>query len=365
MPRVGEHDVFERTYMAALKALLAPYGQFVEYESDRAALDLGLHLYEQPVLDDAQLGQVRVWFQIKGIRASTMSADCLAASEKVAVAGLRVADVLYWFAHPEPVYLVVYLEALDQFLAEDVRDLVDRAGGPAWLRDVAGIHATVTLHVSSSAALREAVDGMPRHRSLRMDGPEFRGRPLGHRLDPLRCELDRLDSEDFAALVARLLDAHDFRARSEIDLAGTLDPEIGSVHAMIGRLYVTYEWTAPIETEFGTGPGSDFRIEAPPHFAHGDVLVVTHDDVRGAPQQTEATSRLLGEVRANGISRALVFFNASDVSEPALIGGWRGTLAPLLDMPQGLGSIAFNVLTATNVYLEFLDRLDWSILNYR
>lgn len=65
-----------------------------------------------------------VWFQLKGIRATTMSAERLAAAERVTIAGLGVADVRYWFAHPEPVYLAVYLQALNQFLAEDIRDLV-------------------------------------------------------------------------------------------------------------------------------------------------------------------------------------------------------------------------------------------------
>jgi hypothetical protein len=39
-------------------------------------------------------------------------------------------------------------------------------------------------------------------------------------------------------------------------------------------------------------------------------------------------------------------------------------LERLVDVPQGLGSLAFNVLTATLVYLEFLDRLRWRYVNY-
>jgi len=59
MPTVDTHDVFEQEYTAKLRALLAPYGQLVGYESDRAALDLGLYLYEQPIVGDARVGQVR------------------------------------------------------------------------------------------------------------------------------------------------------------------------------------------------------------------------------------------------------------------------------------------------------------------
>ena len=46
MPVVGEHDLFEQTYTAAFKARLSRYGLFLNYENDRAALDLGLHLYD-------------------------------------------------------------------------------------------------------------------------------------------------------------------------------------------------------------------------------------------------------------------------------------------------------------------------------
>ncbi len=364
MPDVGRHDVFEERYTSKLKALLVPNGQLVGYERDRAALDLGLHLYEQPVVGDAHVGQVRVWFQAKGIHSETIGAEQLGAVDHVAVRGLPVEQVRYWFAHPEPVYLVVYLEALDRFLAEDVRDLVEREGGPRWLAETQGSQETTTLHVASVSTLEDALKRMPGHRSLRLDGPEFRGRPLGHRMDPLRCELEVLEPENFDALVSRLLEAHEFRVCREIDVASRLDVDIGSVSAMVGQLYLTYEWLAPIETEFGVGPESDFRIEARPDWAHGDVLVVVHSRFLAPPAQTAATRELVSELQEEGISRALVFFNASDL-DAVNFGSWRTTLEPMVGAPQGLGSLAFNVLTATNVYLEFLERLSWRVANFR
>lgn len=110
--------------------------------------------------------------------------------------------------------------------------------------------------------------------------------------------------------------------------------------------------------------GTDFRIEGRPHFAHGDVLVVAHNEVTRAPQSTAATKQLVNDLRQEGIERALVFFNAPDL-QSGLLGAWRTTLEPLAGVPQGLGSLAFNVLTATSVYLEFLDRLSWRLVNYR
>jgi hypothetical protein len=364
MPTVGRPDQFEQDYTTRLRAVLSAHGEFIAYDRDRAALDLGLHLYEQPVDGDAELGQVRVWFQLKGIQASTLSADDLEAVERVPVSGLPVKQIEYWFAHPEPVYLAVYLEATKTFLAEDVRDLVEREGGRPWLARCVGEQETTTLHLEQRASLDQAMLQMPRHRSLRMDGPDFRGRPLGHRFDPLRCELNLFAPQDFRDLVERLLKAHDFRRNALIDPTSLFAGDPGSVSAMTGQLYLTYEWTTPLSTEFGYDPGSDFRIEGKPFSVQGDVLVVIHSDVQDPPRASESSKRLVESLQQEGIEQALVFMNTSE-GEARMIGGWRVALEPLLPVPQGLGSLAFNVLTATNVYFEFLDRLTWRFVSYR
>ena len=59
MPVVGVQDRFEQAYATELKARLARYGQFVTYENDRAALDLGLHLYD-PAAEPGTLIQAHV-----------------------------------------------------------------------------------------------------------------------------------------------------------------------------------------------------------------------------------------------------------------------------------------------------------------
>jgi hypothetical protein len=363
MPQIGLQDAFEQHYTNRLKTLLSEHGLLIGYEADRAAIDLGLHLFE-PARPGAprQLGQVRVWFQLKGVRAETIDAHRLADSGEMVIGGLAIDHLRYWFAHPEPVYLIVYVEALDRFLAEDVRVLVEREGGPRWLEAI-GEQKTATLHLPLDAGIDRALERMPRHRSLRLDGPEFRGRPLGHRMDPLRSELEPLSPDDFEALVARLLDAHNFRPQHSIDFTSVLDAPVGALRAEIGRLYLTYEWTTPLETEFGMGPDDDFRIEARPISAQGKVLIVVHSEPLAAPRRTEAATALIEQLGDEEVERVLVFFNDSD-RDHGLFGGWRTTLRPLVGVPQGLGSLAFNVLTSTNVYLEFLDRLDWRYANY-
>lgn len=363
MPIVGAQDRFEQRYTNRLKHLLSEHGQFVHYESDRAALDLGLHLYDANE-GVGVLGQIRVWFQIKGITKSRLGAEQLLKADTVAVTGLSTHHIGYWFAHPEPVYLVVFVDALDAFLAADIRDLVEPRGGVRWLDELKrSDQKTATLHVPLTANLSDALAHMPRHRSMRVDGPPFRGRPLGHRLDPMRCELDPLAPPDFEELATRLLAAHEFVPARELD-PGVFG-DVGTVRAVMGRLYLTYEWRSPLFTEFGFDEDSDFRIESQPFFAHGDVLVVVHSDVAAAPRSSDALSGLVAELRDEGVEQALVMFNGSEGAQPILFGGWRVALQPLVNVPQGVGSIAFNLLTTTNVYFEFLDRVSWRTLNYR
>ncbi|MDO8213899.1 DUF4365 domain-containing protein [Conexibacter sp. CPCC 206217] len=363
MPTVGAEDRFEQRYTLHLKDLLSEHGQFVRYENDRAALDLGLHLYD-PNAGAGVLSQNRVWFQLKGITNSRLGVEQLGAAVKVSVTGLRTDHIRYWFAHAEPVYLVVFVEAMDRFLAADIRDLVEPRGGLRWLNELdSKKQRTVTLHVPVAATLEAALAQMPRHRSMRLDGPPFRGRPLGHRLDPMRCELNPLPPADFDEMATRLLDAHDFVPASEIDAA--LFGDVGSVRAVVGRLHRTYEWTCPLFTQFGIDEDSNFRTESQPFFAHGDVLVVVHSEVIATPRSSDLLKALVTELQCQGVEKALVMFNASEGAQPALFGGWRVALPSMVHVPQGLGSLAFNLLTATSIYFEFLDRVSWGMLNYR
>jgi len=368
VPRVGESDLFESSYRKELDRRLDPYGILIDYSADRAALDGGLHLYKSRHASaggGAEVSGVRVWFQCKGIHATTLSPEELESRDDVVIPGLSLDHVQFWYSAPEPVYLIVYVQALDDFLAADVRDLVDSRGGVKFLQRLQREgQASLTLHLGRNETLERALKAMPQHRSLRIDGLPFRGRPLGHRYDPLRSALAKAEPELFEELVDGLLHAHDFRSMREIDLASLLDRDIGKVSATVGTLYLTYEWTFPGATEYGFDPGTDFRLEAKPESAHGDVLVVCHSRVDASPRRTGGVERLVAELQEIGVDRALLFFNESEMSVPGLFGSWRVTLEPLVHTPQGLDSLAFNVLTTTLVYLEFVDRLSWRYLNY-
>jgi len=360
-PFVGDDTVFEQNYMAILRARLTPLGVPLRYEADLAAFDMGLHLYELGGTS-ASLGSSRIWIQAKGIRETTLGAAELASAPDVAVKDLRLEWIEYWYRFPEPVYLIVYIEAADQFLAADVRALVDTSGGLEQVFDqrLAG-QATRTLRIPSASTLDSVMAALPRHSSLRIDGPAFRGRPLGHRLDPLRNELEPMDPALFRAVVSDLLGAHEFRHQQDVDLAGAFGRAAGSLTVVRGQLYLTYEWTIPIFTEFGYDPGADFRIESPPFHAHDDVVVIVDAEPVTAPIKSPESERVLTELRDSGVTNVLVFLNDSDDKG---FSTWRHVCKPFTPDPQGLGSLAFNVLTTTLVYLEHLPTLRFKYRNY-
>ncbi len=55
MLKIGANDAFERRYREKFRLLAAGYGEFVYYERDRGARDVGLHLTRQQASGDEVL----------------------------------------------------------------------------------------------------------------------------------------------------------------------------------------------------------------------------------------------------------------------------------------------------------------------
>src|SRR6266850_119213 len=219
-PKIGQQDEFEGLYVEKFRSLARPFGEFVKYERDRAALDAGIHLTTKTSSIFRNVSNTRVWFQLKGIQATTLLlADYDKASE--ITLDLPIDDLRFWYASPEAVYLVVYVEAVDHFLAEDIKDIIDRQWGeeifnPSTFK-AEQKHARI--RVRKKSILDNALwDRMLSHQSIRIDGPSFRGRPLGHRLDPLRCMPETFEPAVFEKLVQRLLAVHGYRETEKLDV---------------------------------------------------------------------------------------------------------------------------------------------------
>ena len=360
-PELQPDEVFEDEYTAKFKGLVRRRGLLVRFARDRAALDLGLMLTE---LGTLELSGTKVWFQLKGVHEATVTTDDLARTSHVAIR-VRLRHLRFWYAAPEATYLVVYVEALDTFLAEDVRDIVDREWGVQFLEPGRfGEQETITVHVAADAVLDDRkLDSMVAHRSMRIDGPAFRGRPLGHRLDPLRCGLAELDPGAFDQIVDDLLEAHLFINVVERDSTRLIAPGAGQrVRLLTGTLYTTYEYPFAGSVEIGFGPDGAPREEGQWFSALGPVAVVVHSQVALPLQPSSDASALLDGLEAEGFKRLLVFANAPDFD---LLFPYRSLLGQRCPVPQGLYSIAYNVLVATLVYLQHQEHLRWDLVNYQ
>jgi len=352
---MGDDDAFEVMYMAKLKGLLAGHGIEVHYPNDRAGIDIGLHLFAENTAT-----QARVWFQVKGKHASTLPAEQVGDSVAVSV---PVGYVAFWYSHPEAAYLVVYVESLDVFLAGDVRELVD-AQWPEGLTGLPTHQESVTLHLKIGARLdRDRLTGMLAHRSMRIDGPTSRGRPVGHRFDPFRSRFSALEPPLFDAVVDSLLNAHRLVRTAEVRITN-------GVRVVRGQLHETMTWQPQLFTEFGYDSDDAVRIEGAPSAVQGDVLFVidSSPDMAGLDHAEQGPLEDLLEQARNAGSYIGLIANRGDtelLTDPT----WRQHIMPGIvgAAPErfiGLEAITNLVLVATLVYLDFAPQLRFDHVNY-
>ncbi|MGC4821771.1 hypothetical protein ACLQ27_30225 [Micromonospora sp. DT63] len=350
--------------MADLKALLTRHGLVLSYEHDRAAIDTGLHLFLEGE-GVRRTSQFRVWFQAKSKRAKTLPLEIYQAADSVEVR-VKVDHIRFWAAAPEPVYLVVYVESAGEFIAEDVRDIVERQWPRGNFYSAIPLgQCEVSLRVATSKKLDEvrAVE-MLQHRSMRIDGPAFRGRPLGHHYDPIRSQIACPASPAFERLIESLLAAHDFRVSERIDVA----QDIGVFR---GRLYETLSWQSPAFAEYGYGPDDDFRSEPSYETLHGKVFLIV-DRAIGRKRLADAERAMIAELaeqHGEPDTSFAVIFNGCDLSGTG--GLWRSALRDLgvhdsyAQVRQvGVEAVTFLLLVTTLVYLDFAPEIAWDHINY-
>jgi hypothetical protein len=140
--------------------------------------------------------------------------------------------------------------------------------------------------------------------------------------------------------------------------------ETNTLKIMTGQLLYTYEWVVQLFTEFGVSPGDGFQLESPPFHTQGPCLVAIHSQVGlDFGFGPNAGAALAEAAERSNTSSLLVFLNTTDAYGP--FGTWRHVAGDSIEcMPQDLGSFAFNILTATTVYLRYRHKIRWHIRNY-
>jgi hypothetical protein len=219
-----------------------------------------------------------------------------------------------------------------------------------------GGHKTMTLNVDRHAVLDDAAfDRMLNHGALRIDGPQWRGRPLGHNIDPSRSEINPLHSVDYLNLVERLLEAHGFVLHGAIPMPDGVE----GVTLTQGVMHSTYEWTHQLFTEFGFSDDETFRIESRPFYVQGPCAVLIDARQEADVDIWDYIHTICEAIHAGGtVKQLLLFINRT--TEEGEFGDSRKAAEPLECMPQDLGSLTFNLLTATSIYLEFREKISWN-----
>ena len=374
---VDENDDFESNYLTKFKAEAQRYGLFVNYEKDRVGIDIGLHLTKKLDSKNKRATQSRVWFQLKGKKADTLSLEEYKQCEFIELKGISIEHLKFWYASPEAVYMAVYIESANIFIIEDVRSVVLRRWGEQLFEESTfkPKQATTTIKVRKANESSSAVwERMYFHSSIRTDGPSYKGRPLGHRLDPLRCIPKQFETEDFEKLVLRLLEVHSFKEEAILPSSVLFKPHHGQVKIIKGILRQTYEWRPQIGTVFGYTSANVEQaegVESQLETVQGRCLVIIHSEPVAEPD-SELIDRLSTDLIEEEIKEVIFFVNRGfGVGEYGLKGmSYFGAIHRkfrkhgIHGSPQFLGDLAFNVLIATNVYLEFRDIIQWKIVNY-
>jgi hypothetical protein len=144
---IGKTDAFEQNYMAKFEQLATDHGVFVKYERDRAARDIGLHLTKDLSSGQKQVTNSLVWFQMKGVMATTLTLEAYEAAGSVSLS-MDVEHLRHWFLDNEPTHLIVYVEAAEQFLVTNLQNYVSAT----WGRGILSLDqktATVTVPKTS------------------------------------------------------------------------------------------------------------------------------------------------------------------------------------------------------------------------
>lgn len=372
-------DENELVYTDKFLAAAHRHGVSIRYTTDRAALDLGLHL-TIPLNDrlKAVTGS-RVWFQFKGIDADKngISKEKFDKISEIPQS-VKIEHLRQWCRYAEPVYLTVYLRALDKFFAIDIQEYAEARwrGGvfkDAPFTDEKGkVQEWVTVYIPKSAEVNEDFwRRLGAHRSMRIDGASFQGRPLAHGHDAQTRVPRIMEPVLFEDIVGELLPAHRYRLLGTGDAykiypGGLAAGDVVSIS--IGKVYDPYQYE-PYMTRDLLPDADGYREDGQTHKIQGDCAVVIHSSVKTRPDVAMLRSLAQG-LEARGIKNLLVFVNHY-ASSLALVEGAeeyncfpeysevvRGTKVSCV--PQHLEDIGKTLSLATNVYVNFRERIPWN-----
>ena len=361
-PSTGKEDHFEDQYTEKFRSTIRSRGIFLNYEKDRAGIDLGIHLYEPQCGNELSVSTTRIWFQLKGIHTSTKSKEKLL-KDCYAKVSMSIEYLKYYYVMSEPVFLVVYLEALDTFIYASLRDIVDDQLGGVRFFSTKKSQKRISLMIPVTSCFTDTFwTECSSYKSINIRPPLFRGRSLGHKLDPLRCSLDKLDSGVFLSMMNDLLDSHGYSVITELPITGLFSSPVGNRRLTIGCLFQTWEWSWHLSHEICEDEETGFRHEGKIFQKQGTCGVLVDGDAESCPDRKHLRE-LITKLASNEIDELLVFANTHDSRYfGTFFSEVRGSTIKCL--PQLLSDIPYNLLQNQIVFKKYIDKLKWRSLLY-
>lgn len=373
-------DESEQLYTAKFLVLSAKHGIGIRYALDRGALDLGLHLTMPINPKKKGVTAKRIWFQFKGIDsgANGISKEKFDKITEIPLGGIKIEHLRQWYRYAEPVYLTVYLEALDKFFAVDIQRLIDERWGASVFRDETFktdkgvVPETTTIYLPKTSEVNESFwDNVSEHSSMRIDGATFQGRPLVD-LSDIQSDIPQIMSPElFEDVVGQLLTIHKYRMRGVARDPSFIYPKANIsqdvISVSIGKLFQPFQFDLYLTRELL--PDEDgYREDGQTFRIQGDCAVIIHSSVKTQPDP--ATLKEFAQLlESNGINNVLVFINHYMTG----VAGFNGQKAfnsfPVYS--QGFSGSSINwhtlhledlgktILLTTNVYLNFREDIHW------
>ena len=359
MPLKNPSDTdFENEYTPKFETLARKYGYPIDYRKDVAAIDLGLHLKTTK-----DITNTRVWFQLKGLHEETLPKKKFESLDFITYK-VKIEHLRSWYNSSEAVYMVLYIESVGAFIAEDIRDVVAREWGEEILNNKVfkPRQKTVTIKLKKQFIdNKDFWEKLYSHKSMRVDGFSYRGRPLGHSYNPQTTSLAVMQPELFEEIIEDLLKEHGFRQREILDVGDLFSDKSKGDKAslIIGKMYQKYEVFSQLLTEFGCDEDG-YSEDTNNDFHQGDCAIFIHSKVHSLPDQTLFRQKIEKISNENKISRLLVFSNSPLWGNEGSFGHYRVSLENLDIgcLPQHIDDLSYNFFTTTNTYQKFKDKVN-------
>ncbi|MFP4498754.1 MAG: hypothetical protein ACLFQV_11130 [Vulcanimicrobiota bacterium] len=360
-------DEFYEHYSQKFQQLVTKYGKFLQYDNNKVAVDVGTSLKKQKHESfDTGKGS-KVWFQLYGIQQEKFPVKQYQNQSSVKLE-LHLEELKCWYASPETIYLVVYVESADLFLAQEIKSIVNRYWGDNIFKtqSLQADNKKIEIEIENNRPLNDIfLKRVFSHHKMKINGPAYRGRILGHHLDPLGCIPKQIEPLVFEAMVKDILNAHHYKLINNVNLNEIFEDNPFNkdiIDFSYGIVYHSYEWIFPLFKK----PGQENRaiLERDINHVQGPCGIIIASKINNTPDFKSLKKIAEYLLFTKGIKRLMVFINdysdSDFVKSFARISGETG----LVCYPHHLEAITFNLLIATSIYLAYRDKINWKTIKY-